>query len=181
MEFRSIDLVPARLPERLRVIVQSETRSYLLFRALPDLAEDLAANTELASPLAGHNSLRGGQNGDAHASQDPRDILLVGINSPSGAADPHQSGDDRAAFHGARPHTSTLAARMRSNAFSPSPTSKPSMKPSSLRIRAIFSLQRGARYSHLGLARGHRITNARQHISNRIIHAHSLPPGGLPG
>ena len=62
---------------------------------LPDLAEDFAANTFLASALPGHHSLGSGENRDTHPGKNPGDLIMTGVNTAAGTADTFDTGDDR--------------------------------------------------------------------------------------
>ena len=74
------------------------TRDTLFPPLLPDLAEDLAAHTQLAGTLTGHDTLGSGQDGNTDARKHPGDILLLGIDTATRAADTFQTGDNRLAL-----------------------------------------------------------------------------------
>src|SRR3954467_15102255 len=62
---------------------------------LPDLGDDLAADARSAGLVAGHDAVRGGQDGRAHAAQDLRDALGIHVAPLAGTGHPAQAGDDR--------------------------------------------------------------------------------------
>src|SRR4051812_42606447 len=62
---------------------------------LPDLGDDLAADARSASLVAGHDAVRRGQDGGAHAAQDLRDVLRIHVAPLAGARHPAQTGDHR--------------------------------------------------------------------------------------
>src|SRR3954468_21598070 len=62
----------------------------------PDVGDDLAADALLLRLVAGHHAHRGGQDGRAHATQDPRDLPVGDVAAPAGPRDAAQAGDDRA-------------------------------------------------------------------------------------
>src|SRR5437870_3506170 len=62
---------------------------------LPDLGDDLAADARRAGLVAGHDAMRGGQDGRAHAAQDLRDALRIHVASLAGTGHPAQARDHR--------------------------------------------------------------------------------------
>src|SRR5262245_19031132 len=60
---------------------------------LPDVRQDFA--THLLSPAlpVGHDTARRGQDGDAHAAQNGRDLVLPDIDAPAGPGHTDQTGD----------------------------------------------------------------------------------------
>src|SRR6476619_5091536 len=51
--------------------------------ALPDLGHDLAADARCAGLVAGHDAVRGRQDGGAQAAEDLRDLLRVHVGPPA--------------------------------------------------------------------------------------------------
>ncbi len=108
---------------------------------LPDLAEDFAANTQLAGPLSGHDTLRESRGWQSPSQTEPREypVLWVYTRRPGRLirSKPVITGLALAAF--ANVFQAALAGPD-AGGFSPSTTSKPSINPSSFRIRAISTL-----------------------------------------
>src|SRR5579875_2824482 len=59
----------------------------------PDEAEDLAADTALARLTVGEQPLAGGQDGDAEAAEDARQLVGGGIDAQAGLGHPADAGD----------------------------------------------------------------------------------------
>src|SRR5688572_31217153 len=62
----------------------------------PDLREQLAADAGVARLGVGQDAARRGQNGDAQAAADLRDLLRAHVHAPAGARDALHALDDRA-------------------------------------------------------------------------------------
>src|SRR4030067_317083 len=62
--------------------------------ALPDLAQDFAANSQLAGASPGHDSLGSRHDGYPESRTNPRDFGLTAVHAPPRPADSAQAGDD---------------------------------------------------------------------------------------
>src|ERR1039458_7711785 len=67
---------------------------------LPDLRQDLAAETGRARVVPGHDAVGGGHDRGAHPAEHLGDVLGVDIRAPPGAGHAAQAGDRRAAVVG---------------------------------------------------------------------------------
>src|SRR3954464_15603427 len=62
---------------------------------LPDFGDELAADARSAGLVAGHDAVRGGQDGGAHAAENLRDALGIHVAPLPGTGHPAQAGDHR--------------------------------------------------------------------------------------
>src|SRR3954464_14630096 len=94
----------------IRDMVKSDDRGGVDgLHASPDLGPDFAADARGAGLVAGHDAVRGRQDGGAHAAQDLRDVLGVHIGPPAGTGHPAQAGDHRGPVLGVlEPHEDLL-------------------------------------------------------------------------
>ncbi len=70
----------------------------IVINLLPYLADDLAANAQLSSAYAGHDTLGRGDNGNANTRKHPRDVRLFGVDAASRFADTFQTGKHGTTF-----------------------------------------------------------------------------------
>src|SRR3972149_7061141 len=65
---------------------------------LPHLADNFAAHAQLSGTCAGHNTLRGGENGNANSRKHPWDVRLLGVNATTRRTYTLQTGNHCAAL-----------------------------------------------------------------------------------
>src|SRR5882757_4333923 len=63
--------------------------------SLPDLADELAAESRIAGLAVGHQSARRGNHRNTQTAHDARDAGLRHVHATTGLADPLDAGDDR--------------------------------------------------------------------------------------
>src|SRR3990172_1159108 len=80
---------PAGMGTGMRPILDTPSSS-----ALPDLAQDFAANSQLAGASPGHDSLGSRHDGHPESRTNPRDFGLAAVHAPPRPADTAQAGDD---------------------------------------------------------------------------------------
>src|SRR5262245_26454546 len=66
---------------------------------LPDVREDFAADLLLAGLAIGHHALGRGDERDAHAGQDRRNLVMGHVDAPARCGHPHQPGDHLLVAH----------------------------------------------------------------------------------
>ena len=113
--------------------------------ASPDLAEQLAADLLPARFFVAHHAARRGEDGDAHAREDARDVVVTDVDA---AARAETRLMPSMALSRSRPYLRTMV-RLRG---SPSLSRTSAMKPSDLRISAMcfFSRLAGTRCARGG-------------------------------
>src|SRR5690606_4374532 len=128
-------------------------------------AQDLAADALLARLRIGHDALRGGNDGDAEAVEDLRQLGLAAVLAQAGARDTLHALDDRAAFEVLQLDLELGLGTVLGHA----------------RAEDVALVLQDLGDGHLGLGRRHlhrrladscRIAHAGQHIGDGISHAH---------
>src|SRR4051794_15543056 len=71
-----------------------------LISCSPDVCDDLSADAPLPGLVTGHDAARGRHDRGAHASEDPRDLVLGNVAAAAGAGDPVHAADHRIAVLG---------------------------------------------------------------------------------
>src|SRR5579863_7335180 len=139
-----------------------------LFSSLPNLAQQLAAQTLFAGLATGHNAFRRGQNVDAHATEHARNLCAAHIDA---ATRPRHALD-------VRDGSFIVIAILQIN-----PKDLLSLFLGGLVVRDVtlflkdagnLELQPGGRNIYLLVTRVYGVANARQHVCDRIGQIHRL-------
>src|SRR5262245_36131018 len=131
---------------------------------LPDGAEDLAPDARLAGRAPAHHALRRGEDRDAQAAHDLRDLVVPGIDPLARPADALQARQESMAF--------AVVAQCDTDHLEPTLLDRHGVGDVPFLLQDPGEGRLEVRVGDVGarVARPHRVADPGQHVGNRVVH-----------
>src|SRR5450759_3321260 len=153
---------PSTLTVPGRWIGSFPIRDNSFFELLPDESQHFATESQASRLATAHDSFGCAENGDSEPTEDPWDLCLARVNAQAGSADPLQARDHPSAVGpGLEDDTHRLCVSVGLDLVAGDVSLV-------LQDACDLELQLGSRHLDLGMSRGVRVADPREHVRDGV-------------